>query len=56
MVGGLGVAALSAFVLQFFHPFDVTVMDLATHLAAVALVIGGAALAERILDRRAARA
>jgi len=56
VIGGLGVAALSAFVLQFFHPFDVTVMDLATHLAAVALVIGGAALAERMLDRRDRRA
>jgi hypothetical protein len=56
MMGGLGVAALAAFVLQFFHPFDVTVMDLTLHIVAVALVIGGAALGERILDHRAARA
>jgi hypothetical protein len=35
----LGVAGLAAFVLQFFHPFDVTVIDLALHLAAVALVM-----------------
>jgi hypothetical protein len=55
MMGGLGVAALSAFVLQFFHPFDVTVMDLTVHLVSVGLVIGGAALAERILERRASR-
>ena len=38
-LGTLGVAATSAFVLQFFHPFDVTVSDLTLHLAAVALVI-----------------
>ncbi|HVJ51765.1 MAG TPA: NrsF family protein [Aliidongia sp.] len=37
--GGLGVAALSAFILQFFHPFDVTFLDLGAHLAAVGLVI-----------------
>lgn len=35
----LGVAGLAAFVLEFFHPFDVTVIDLALHLAAVALVM-----------------
>lgn len=38
-LGTLGVAATSAFILQFFHPFDVTVIDLTLHLAAVALVI-----------------
>jgi len=36
---GLGVAALSAAILQFFHPFNITVMDLASHLAAIALVV-----------------
>jgi hypothetical protein len=36
--GGLGVAALSAVALQFWHPFDVTVADLAAHAAAVAIV------------------
>jgi hypothetical protein len=35
----LGVAASAAFMLQFFHPFDVTVIDLTLHLAAVALVV-----------------
>jgi hypothetical protein len=39
MLGALGVAATAAFVLEFFHPFDVTVIDLALHLAAVALVM-----------------
>jgi len=38
-LGTLGVAGLAAFVLEFFHPFDVTVIDLALHLAAVALVM-----------------
>jgi hypothetical protein len=38
-LGTLGVAATAAFMLQFFHPFDVTVIDLALHLAAVALVM-----------------
>jgi hypothetical protein len=38
-LGLLGVAAIAAFVLQFFHPFDVTAIDLALHLAAVGLVV-----------------
>lgn len=37
--GTLGVAAASATLLQFFHPFDITVLDLAFHLAAVATVV-----------------
>jgi hypothetical protein len=37
--GTLGVAATAAFVLEFFHPFDVTVIDLALHLAAVGLIV-----------------
>jgi hypothetical protein len=35
---GIGVAALAAAALQFWHPFDVTVADLAAHAAAVAIV------------------
>jgi hypothetical protein len=38
-MGGLGVAGIAAFLLQFFHPFDVTVIDLAVHAVAVGLVI-----------------
>lgn len=38
VMAGLGVAALAAVLLQFFHPFDVTFMDLGLHLAAVAIV------------------
>lgn len=46
-VGGLGIAALAAFTLQFFHPFDVTFMDLAVHAVAVAIVIAALSLIER---------
>ena len=38
-VGGLGVAALAATSLQFYHPFDVTVVDLAVHVTAVLIVV-----------------
>ncbi len=44
-IGGLGVAGLAAFLLQFFHPFDVTLMDLASHLAAVGLVVAVSSVA-----------
>jgi hypothetical protein len=47
LCGALGVAALAAFVLQFFHPFDITVIDLVMHALAVVLVIGAAALFRR---------
>ena len=39
VLGTLGVAATAAFVLEFFHPFDVTLIDLAFHMAAVGLVV-----------------
>ena len=38
-MGGLAAAGLAAFLLQFFHPFDVTVMDLLLHALAVAIVL-----------------
>lgn len=47
LLGALGVAALSAFVLEFFHPFDVTVIDLVLHLAGFGVVIGAGALWRR---------
>jgi len=40
LTGGLAIASSAAFLLQFFHPFDVTVTDLALHLSAVLVVIG----------------
>ena len=51
LMGGLGVAALSASVLQFFHPFDVTFMDLGVHLVAVGLVASLAGLVEKFTHR-----
>ncbi len=48
LVGGLGTAGIAAFVLQFFHPFDVTFMDLAVHFGTVGLVVGGAAFCTRL--------
>jgi hypothetical protein len=50
--GGLGVGALAAFALQFFHPFDVTVMDLAVHAVAVGLVVSAASAAQRLAARQ----
>ena len=49
LLGGLGVAATSALVLQFFHPFAVTFIDLAVHLIAILIVVGAVGL----LNRRA---
>lgn len=46
--GGLGVAALAAFLLQFFHPFDVTFMDLSVHLVAVGIVVTVSTLVGRV--------
>ena len=37
--GGLGVAALAAATLQFYHPFDVTIVDLTVHVVAVLIVM-----------------
>jgi hypothetical protein len=45
--GALGAAALSAFLLQFFHPFEVTVMDLAVHAFAVGVVVAVAGMSGR---------
>jgi hypothetical protein len=53
-LGGLGVAAIVAFALQFFHPFDVTFMDLAVHLGAVSTVVLIVAAAERLSPPRRA--
>jgi hypothetical protein len=49
LLGGLGTAALAAFLLQFFHAKAVTFIDLGVHVVAIALVVGATAL----LNRRA---
>ncbi|MFO1408900.1 MAG: NrsF family protein [Steroidobacteraceae bacterium] len=49
LCGALAVAAFAAFILQFFHPFDVTVIDLALHLAALATIAAFAGALRRAL-------
>jgi hypothetical protein len=49
LLGALGVAALAGFVLQFFHPFDTTVIDLLFHAAAVGTVLALAGGVRRAL-------
>ena len=51
-VGGLGIAALAATLLQFFHPFDVTLMDLSVHAVAIAIVIAVSSLWAGWSERR----
>ena len=46
-MAGLGAASIAAFLLQFFHPFDITFLDLALHLAGVAAVVVVARAAAR---------
>jgi hypothetical protein len=47
-VGGLGVAGLAAATLQFYHPFDVTLIDLAVHVTAVLIVVTALGLSGRL--------
>ena len=49
LLGGLGAAALSAFLLQFFHPFSLTLLDLGVHFGAVLLVLGLATMFRRMM-------
>lgn len=49
LTAALGVAALAAFLLQFFHHFDTTVIDLALHMVAVVAVMGIAGMSQRAL-------
>lgn len=47
LLGGLGSAALAALLLQFFHPFGLTIPDLALHFGAVLIVVAISGLARR---------
>jgi hypothetical protein len=49
LTAALGVAALAAFTLQFFHPFDTTVIDFALHGAAMLVVVALAGALRRTL-------
>ena len=50
-VGGLALAASSASLLWFDHPFDATAADLVVHTATVVAVVLGCRLAAPLLDR-----
>jgi hypothetical protein len=50
-IGGLGVAALSAFLLQFNHDVDASFLDLGVHAAAVCLVVLVASATARRVPR-----
>jgi len=52
-LGGLGAAGIAAFALQFFHPFDVTFLDLVTQVGAALLVVLAATGWERLRLARA---
>ena len=56
VAGGLGIAAIAAVLLQFFHPFDVTFMDLGVHAVAVGLVILATRMASGLLRSPEAQA
>jgi hypothetical protein len=49
LTAALGVASLAAFVLQFFHHFDVTAIDLVMHMSAVLCVVAVAGASRRAL-------
>jgi hypothetical protein len=51
-LGGLGVAGIAAFILQFFHRFDVTFMDLGGQVLGIAAVAGLASAWESLSARR----
>lgn len=55
-IGAVGVAALAAGALQFFHPFDVTFIDLGVHLGTIALIVAGVSAAEHLAARSRFRA
>ena len=51
VLGALAAAASAALLLQFFHPFDVTVIDLGLHLSAIGvLVLIGTSLRRPLLN------
>jgi hypothetical protein len=54
LLAALGAAGLSAALLQFFHPFAITALDLALHLAAAAILMGAGLLLGRLAKGRLA--
>jgi hypothetical protein len=54
LAGGLAVAAIAAVTLQFFHPFDVTFIDLGVHIVAITFVVLAMTAGERLTSLRRA--
>ena len=55
IAGGLGIAGLTGAALQFFHPFDVTFLDLGVHIVAMAVLVAlMTVFGSRHLNRRPA--
>ena len=48
LLAALGAAGVSAALLQFFHPFAITALDLALHLVAAAILMAGGLLIGRL--------
>jgi hypothetical protein len=53
-IGGLGIAAISAFLVQFNHPVDASFLDLGVHAVAIGLVVSAASVMARVAPRLAA--
>lgn len=53
-IGGLGIAAISAFLVQFNHPVDASFLDLGVHAVAIGLVVSAASVIVRVSPRLAA--
>lgn len=51
-MGALGAAGLSAALLQFFHEFTITFMDLGAHLAAAAVIVLGGSVIGSVTGAR----
>lgn len=53
LLAGLGIASLSALLLHFYHPFDITPFDLAVHWTTIMLVTATMILLRRRMFRPA---
>lgn len=53
ITGGFAAAALAALLLQFFHPFAVTIVDLGMHAAAVAIIVAASSTSMRLVPKGA---
>ncbi len=54
-LSGLGAAALSILLMQFFQPFSMNLADVAINFAAIGIVVGGSAYAAQLQPSASAR-